>query len=850
MNFDRQQGDHSLSRFLQDWARKQTGLTMRNILRWGVLGVLSACGFATSAIANEAASCEVLNGRETSKAFVVEMLERSGGDAEQRFAFVVGVSQYRDDAVPDLGNAVGDAQLMAAVFEALGFRVVVSLNQTEREALQCLRKNRERSKQDLALFYFAGHGVQDGGANFGLMADAKVTGGALSGALAFNDVIDGLSADAAAAFLDACRNNPFPDVFKNGLAEVNEDELSASRAVPLLISYATQPGLVASDGGGENSPYASALATFLPKPGLSLAEALTEATLTVQRGSFGAQTPMVVSGLTEQVHLNGVYSQDDVGVRAAVIAEESRTLISEGRRLDAIAKAAEAATPALESGASTAPARGALVDALRYVGGRVPAPNAQRPSVGAAIVDPVNRRMAYLGRSGIDQMLKQNQSVGPLTLWDLDQGVLLASLWDAKEVKSYGAIVGAAGAYDYSSMDFSDPEAMMRKSQEIQAGLQNTREMAAAAQALAPVFSPDGRRLALHSLGDDVVRVWDLADPAAPKSIDVPTGFVASEVHFDATGARMLVSGPPGVAVWEIDFKAPKTAPLAQWRPQTDDWGAIGLSGDGETAWFYKSVKIDTSYTPPPVSSPSASVDTQASAQQMIDALMAQRAGGEGDVASVMADALSGQFQDLQSGFAAQMSDIQKQAKSHTQSILETGGATVTVFRLDVASGAEVELFADIGVAQLELNASADTILSWDAIGGRAGSDVRVFDAVTGDNLFSDAFDTSVFHAMLSPHEPVIAVYLENNELRHLRFDGSKLEEGSYYPYSEDMAVVDAEGTKLGSAMAPHYLVGWGAPWSDDRDPVKEAEDELGAARWAEVQAARLRYFGEVTVAR
>jgi len=150
---------------------------------------------------------------------------------------------------------------------------------------------------DVALFYYAGHGVQVGGRNFLVPVSANPTKEAdvylqmVDTAVVLSQM-DGAGTKLNIVVLDACRNNPFGGrglrATGGGLAQMQAPEGT-------LISYATQPGNVAQDGDGANSPYSKALATTIRKPGLGLFEAFNEVGLEVKKATGGGQQPWVSS---------------------------------------------------------------------------------------------------------------------------------------------------------------------------------------------------------------------------------------------------------------------------------------------------------------------------------------------------------------------------------------------------------------------------------------------------------------------------------------------------------------------------------------------------------------------------
>jgi hypothetical protein len=214
--------------------------------------------------------------------------------AERRIALVVGNSGYQHAR---LANPSNDAQLMADTLKSLGFTLVgdgaqIDLDKGKLDAaVQSFGKLLQSA--DVALFYFAGHGVQV--SNYLVPVNANVAREADVGfqMLDINLVLQqmhGAGTRLNVIILDACRNNPFVGrglrAAEGGLAQMRAPEGT-------LISYATQPGSVAQDGDNGNSPYTRALAETLKRPGLGLFDVFNEVGLAVQRTTGGAQQPWV-----------------------------------------------------------------------------------------------------------------------------------------------------------------------------------------------------------------------------------------------------------------------------------------------------------------------------------------------------------------------------------------------------------------------------------------------------------------------------------------------------------------------------------------------------------------------------
>ncbi len=219
--------------------------------------------------------------------------------ADKRVALVIGNSAYQN--VAPLENPVNDATLMADTLKGLGFSLTgngAQLNLDKRaldDAVQAF--GRQVQGADVAMFYYAGHGVQVRGSNFLVPINANPTREAdvdfqmVDLNLVLNQM-QGSGTRLNMVILDACRNNPFGG---RGLRS-SEGGLAQLRAPDgTLISYATQPGNVAQDGADGHSPYTRALATTMRRPGLDLFQTFNEVGLAVKRSTGGSQQPWVSS---------------------------------------------------------------------------------------------------------------------------------------------------------------------------------------------------------------------------------------------------------------------------------------------------------------------------------------------------------------------------------------------------------------------------------------------------------------------------------------------------------------------------------------------------------------------------
>ncbi len=212
-----------------------------------------------------------------------------------RIALVIGNSAYA--SVGRLSNPGNDATLVARSLKANGFRLIGGDAELDLDKAHFDRAVAEFGRAiagaDVALFYYSGHGLQVDGINFLVPVDANPSRRQdLDFQMVSADLVlrqmSGSGTKLNILILDACRNNPFAETglrsAGGGLAEMKAPEGT-------LISYATQPGSVARDGVGRDSPYTVALVDAIREPGLGLFSLFNRVGVAVQETTGGAQQP-------------------------------------------------------------------------------------------------------------------------------------------------------------------------------------------------------------------------------------------------------------------------------------------------------------------------------------------------------------------------------------------------------------------------------------------------------------------------------------------------------------------------------------------------------------------------------
>ncbi len=276
--------------------------------------------------------------RKVLQAFIIAVaclnasLALASGD---RIALVLGLSDYA--TLPFLDNPKNDASDMARTLDAIGFDVTLGLDSSGAELRQLLGDFSFRSETaELALIYYAGHGVEFQGENYMIPADAdiKTNQDVIRQSISLKQLLSTVerARKMRIVILDSCRNNPLGDLLdvsaqqdgsvgtgtvargNGGLAAANPDRGT-------LVAFAAKDGQVALDGTGKNSPYAAALMQKMVVPGLEISLmfrqvrdlVLKETTNLQEPHTYGSLTgiPFYLAGAAEgQQGLSGATVQD------------------------------------------------------------------------------------------------------------------------------------------------------------------------------------------------------------------------------------------------------------------------------------------------------------------------------------------------------------------------------------------------------------------------------------------------------------------------------------------------------------------------------------------------------------
>ena len=224
--------------------------------------------------------------------------------AEKRVALVLGNSNYKNAAMlPNPGN---DAAAVAATLKSAGFDIVEA--RFDLQATDMRRTLRDFADQardsDIAVVYYAGHGIEIDGTNYLIPTDARLERDTdiYDEAFSLDRVLLAIepARQLRLVIVDACRNNPFADTMKRtvtsrsvsrGLARIEPTTTNT------LVAFAAKAGLTALDGNSKNSPYATALVKYIATPGLDLRRAFGFVRDDVLQATGNRQEPYVYGSL-------------------------------------------------------------------------------------------------------------------------------------------------------------------------------------------------------------------------------------------------------------------------------------------------------------------------------------------------------------------------------------------------------------------------------------------------------------------------------------------------------------------------------------------------------------------------
>ncbi|NPU68659.1 caspase family protein [Bradyrhizobium sp. 83012] len=242
--------------------------------------------------------------------------------AEKRLALIIGNSAYK--SVARLSNPANDAKLVGDMLRNAGFeRVDVKLDLGVQEMRRALREFGARAREaEVALIYYAGHGIELDGVNYLIPTDAALEADSdvLDEAIALDRVLFAIepAKQLRLVVLDACRDNPFAKTMKRSVASRNIGRGLAKVEPPspnTMIAFSAKAGSTAADGDASNSPFATALVAHLPKPGLDLRRAF----------GFVRDDVLKATGYRQEPYVYGSLGGNDIALVPAAPAAAAAT---------------------------------------------------------------------------------------------------------------------------------------------------------------------------------------------------------------------------------------------------------------------------------------------------------------------------------------------------------------------------------------------------------------------------------------------------------------------------------------------------------------------------------------------
>ncbi len=332
-----------------------------------------------------------------------------------RRAFIVGNASYTN-AGP-LSNPLNDARDLAAQLTDLGWQVTLQLDVSRNALLTSFAAfARELQPNDLSLFFFAGHAVQIGGENYLAPVDVRIESedGIRKQFVALNSILADLSrlSRSRIVILDACRDNPITDGLQRAGQGTRSIGVSKGLArvyagVGSFIVFSTQPGNVALDGSGRNSPFTKSLLTHMTSPKADVHAVMRRVRADVQHDTREQQVPWENSSLIDEVAFT-----TDV-VPAPIRQAEGPAVVR-----DPGTSSSARNTQASPSQATPSPRPAPRLEQFHYVGGLDPkGDNFLALRTGPT---PDDVRIATMGP---DTLVKVRESQGPWRRIELTDGM-------------------------------------------------------------------------------------------------------------------------------------------------------------------------------------------------------------------------------------------------------------------------------------------------------------------------------------------------------------------------------------------------------------------------------------------
>jgi len=244
--------------------------------------------------------------------FGLVVVSLSPSHAAKRVALVIGNSAYEHTS--QLANPKNDASDMAVALKRLGFDVTTGLDLTKEKFFEAVYAFSDKLfDADVALFFYAGLGVQYQNVNYLIPVDAALRDEfhLKRETIALGDIIELMEGRVPLnlVFLDASRNNPLADSLKRSLRSKGRAAFVGRGLARIegggkdtLITFAATPGAIAADGAGRNSPFTAALLKHMVTPGVEIEVMMKRVIYDVRRATSSQQEPERLSQLATEFY--------------------------------------------------------------------------------------------------------------------------------------------------------------------------------------------------------------------------------------------------------------------------------------------------------------------------------------------------------------------------------------------------------------------------------------------------------------------------------------------------------------------------------------------------------------------
>ncbi|HTV68743.1 MAG TPA: caspase family protein, partial [Rhizobiaceae bacterium] len=260
---------------------------------------------------------------------------------ESRVALVIGNGAYQK--VPTLPNPPRDAGDIADALQKMDFKVIRVIDGDLAQMNKALADfSAVAANADIAIVFYAGHGIEAGGENWLIPVDAQIASDddASKRAISLHQVekLVEKTNRLGLVILDACRDNPFamrvateaPAATSTGTPRPTSRSVSHVGLAPtyptgnVLIAYSAKDGTTAQDGEGRNSPFTSALLRHIGQSGLEVTFLFRIVRDEVMKETNGTQQPFVYGSLSkESIYLRSP-TGDQMMSTMPTIAPETR----------------------------------------------------------------------------------------------------------------------------------------------------------------------------------------------------------------------------------------------------------------------------------------------------------------------------------------------------------------------------------------------------------------------------------------------------------------------------------------------------------------------------------------------